>query len=296
MRGNLSLIKLSLLILVVAVAVTPTVAASPAGKLLTRVTGTVAFQLSPTAPAQDVAGEISLNDDATALTRSRSTARVSLEDSSVIGIGQNTSVRLGAFNNAAAGPGSTITLNNGSIRFNITHPSGGKSNYRFITPTSQLGVRGTSGLYASGPNGDDIVCVQCDPGDAVVTVGQNTYALVSGQAIHITIGGIVTAAAITHELAQTFEQQGLSMQSERTAVLNDVFQPQPPPAAAVPPGTLLGGAAAIGIGAIIVNAHRPPGPSEPGTPATPSAGLTVKAHPMQTPAPFPTKTPHGTDG
>ena len=86
-----------------------------------------------------------------------------MPDSSEIGLGQNTRVHVAAFNDMRNGPGTSITVENGALKFDIRHPSGKKANYRFITPTSQIGVRGTIGLIAttltaSGPT-TTVACV-----------------------------------------------------------------------------------------------------------------------------------------
>jgi hypothetical protein len=236
------------LFLACSIAALPLAAASATGKTLQRVSGNVGYKLNETSPFVVLAGDIALADNAVAVTQARSTAKVLLEESSTIGLGQNTSVRLGAFN-AGVTAGSVITINNGAMRFNITHPSGAQSNYRFVTPTAQLSVRGTSGLIGSGPNGDDIACVQCDPGDAVVTVGTVTYPLLSGQTAHITTAGIVTVSTTPPQLGQFFEQQGLSMDPQTVAVFSGTFSNLA--LAVVPAATAPLSALAIIAGAII---------------------------------------------
>src|SRR5258708_26396667 len=95
-----------------------------------------------------VLGKFGLPDDNFAVTRGQSAAVLALPDSSLVSLGQNTNVQVGAFDNTAAGPGSTITLKGGSLRFDIRRPQGGVANYRFVTTTSAVGVRGTLGLLS----------------------------------------------------------------------------------------------------------------------------------------------------
>lgn len=242
--------RLIALVLAGSIAALPLAVSAAAGKMLSRVSGSVGYKSSDTSDLVPLAGDITLSDNAIAITQARSTAKVLLEDSSTIGLGQSTSVRLGAFNSGIVGPGSVITINGGAMRFNIVHPAGARANYRFVTPTAQIAVRGTSGLIASGPNGDDIACVQCEPGDVVVTVGTATYSLVSGQAIHITPGGVATTAQIQPSLSNYFVEQGLSMEPQTAMIFSGTFAPNVA-ALAVPASTASIGALAVFLGGII---------------------------------------------
>jgi ferric-dicitrate binding protein FerR (iron transport regulator) len=133
-----------------------------------------------------------------ATTAVESLATLRLRDSSEIRIGDLTSVRVG--NLAAAGeatPGATIFMNRGAVRFAIKHPSGGRANYRFVTPTSTLGVRGTVGYFIVGPAGQQIYCVKCEAGDVLVETAGKRVEVRSGQTLNIGMeNGTITYSEI----------------------------------------------------------------------------------------------------
>jgi hypothetical protein len=163
---------------------------------LARVRGDVSYAVpAASASARPLAASISLSDDARAITGFRAAARLTLPDSSVVEIGDKTDVRLGAFHDAASQH--TIALSRGALRFTIRHPAGAASSYVFKTPTTQLAVRGTLAYLVSGPRGDQIYCVDCAPGDVVVSAANETYRVESGQTLNVrTIGGRAFDAAI----------------------------------------------------------------------------------------------------
>jgi hypothetical protein len=149
-------------------------------KQLVRVGGIVQYQAAASDPLHDVFGRLDLPDDATAVTLAGSRALVRLIDSTEIDIGALSRVRLAAFNGLADGPPNVVRLELGAIHFQVRHAAGARSNYRFVTPTSQLAVRGTEGYIVTGPLGTDIYCVACDAGDATVTIGTRTFPLTTG--------------------------------------------------------------------------------------------------------------------
>jgi FecR protein len=159
----------------------PLDAAGPGSKQLARVAGTVQFQSGSDTAFHAIFGRIDLPDDALAVTLAQSRAQVVLADSSSIDIGAKTRVRLGAFNAAETGNPNVIVLELGTLHFTIRHPAGGRANYRFQTPTSQIAVRGTDGYIVTGPTGTDFYCVDCKTGDVTVTVGTRSYELATGQ-------------------------------------------------------------------------------------------------------------------
>jgi ferric-dicitrate binding protein FerR (iron transport regulator) len=163
---------------------------------LAHVRGDVAYAVPAAAASlRPLAGRIALGEDARAITGFRAAARLTLPDSSTVEIGDRTDVRLDAFRNAAARH--EIVLNRGALRFTIRHPAGATSNYVFKTLTSQLAVRGTLAYLVSGPNGDQIYCVECAPGDVVVTAASDTYRVESGQTLNVRrIGGRAFDAAL----------------------------------------------------------------------------------------------------
>lgn len=181
----------------------PLDAASDGDKQLARVAGTVQFQTAGDAAYHSLVGRIDLRDDATAVTLAQSRAQVTLLDSSTIDIGATTRVRLGAFNAVESGKPNVVVLELGALHFTVRHPAGGRANYRFQTPTSQIAVRGTDGYIVTGPTGTDFYCVDCKPGDVTVTVGNKSYELGTGdQAIIIgTPAGIANVDIVARPCA-----------------------------------------------------------------------------------------------
>jgi hypothetical protein len=171
----------------------PLRAASDHDKQLARVDGSVNFQRGSDATLHALLGRIDLPDDATAITLAKSRAQLTLADSSTIDIGATTRVRLSAFNALDSGPANVVTLELGTLHFIIRHPAGGRANYRFVTPTSQIGVRGTEGYLVTGPSGTDFYCVDCAKGDVTVTIGARSYELGTGEQATV----IGTPATIT---------------------------------------------------------------------------------------------------
>ncbi len=110
--------------------------------------GIVGYEPEPNAPFKAIFGRLDLPDNAVAVTQAGAQAVLRLADSSEIDIGEKTSVQVGAFNAVSSGRQNEIVLNGGSLHFNIRHPAGGQSNYKFTTATSQIAVRGTEGLLA----------------------------------------------------------------------------------------------------------------------------------------------------
>ena len=159
--------------------------AQGAEKVLAPFEGTVGYQPSAAAPVERIFGRKTVADDAFAVTQEASLATLTLPDSSQVAIGERTTVQVGAFNTAAAGPGSTLTLNHGALRFAVVHPAGVRSNYTFKTGTSQIAVRGTTGYLIVGDNGTQLICVDCAPGDVTILVNGQTVGLLTGQTITI---------------------------------------------------------------------------------------------------------------
>ncbi|MDP9017924.1 MAG: FecR domain-containing protein [Candidatus Eremiobacteraeota bacterium] len=226
-------------------------------KSLKRVSGNVGYRATHGAPAVRIAGEQVLSNDTFALTENRSTGLVTLEDSSVVGLGQNTEVQLGAFDTAQNTPGSTIILQGGKLRFEIRHPQGGRANYHFVTPTATIAVRGTIGLISSDANGDTIVCVSCGPDDVVVTIkatGQ-VVPLSTGNVLQIH-GNVSQVGNLTTEVTHEFEAAGLNAQSQNVA---DVFSGTLADrvATSAPPGAIAG-IAVVAVGAVIAASNTTP--------------------------------------
>ncbi len=162
-------------------------------KQLARVKGVVGYQASATSEFKPIFGRLDLPDDAYAVTKPNGSAVLRLKDFSEIDIGENTKVQVGAFNPAESGNQNTIVLNGGALHFNIRHPQGGQSNYKFVTATSQIAVRGTEGFLIAGVNGTQVVCVSCAAGDVSVQVGQQTVSIVTNQTLTVLGSNPLTA-------------------------------------------------------------------------------------------------------
>ena len=147
--------------------------AQPAANQLARVKGDVHYGT----PAKALLGRIDVPDDTRVATAFHAAAEVTFPDSSVVQIGDNTDVSVGR--------GRLISLTRGALRFTIRHPGGAAANYTFVTPTSQMAVRGTLAYLVTGPAGDQIYCVECAPGDVAVSAAGETYGVLSGQTLNV---------------------------------------------------------------------------------------------------------------
>lgn len=165
-------------------------------KQLARVKGIVGYEDTASAPFRAIFGRLDLPDNAFAVTQGGAQAILRMPDSSEIDIGENTKVQVGAFNATNTGQSNQIVLNNGALHFNIRHPVGGESNYRFTTATSQIAVRGTEGFLVSGASGTTVVCVSCAAGDVSVQTGSSVTSIVSGQTAIVT-GSSAGTASVT---------------------------------------------------------------------------------------------------
>jgi hypothetical protein len=223
---------------------------------LRAIRGTVGYR-----PAQDAAftrifGSYLVKDNDFAVTQAASNGLLVLADSSEVALGVNTMVGVGTITQAAADNPNTVTLVAGAIRFAVKHPAGGRSNYRFVTSTSQLAVRGTVGLFSTGPNGDVVSCLECAPGDVTVTAGTNTIALVTGQTATIAIGGIVTVTATSAAVAATFGNAGLSVANSAASFAPGIGASTAAAGAAGTTAAVAGAAAAaaaVGVGVAASN-------------------------------------------
>jgi hypothetical protein len=166
--------------------------------ILRRDKGIVTYQL-PTTDPRSLYAEVAVSDSVIATTEVATLATLQLSDSSEIRIGDRTSVRIGELHAAeAANPASgTVFIEHGAVRFNVVHPTGAKASYHFVTPTSQLAVRGTVGYFVAGPAGDQIYCVKCADGDVTITTGTKTVQIHSGQSLNVHLDkGVVTGSEV----------------------------------------------------------------------------------------------------
>lgn len=238
-------------------------------KQLERVKGTVGW--STVASAGDfkqVFGKFDLPDDDFAVTKAQSAAVLAMPDSSLISLGENTSIQVGAFNTTAAGPGSTITVNGGSLRFDVKRPEGGVANYHFQTPTSQVAVRGTVGLLAFTNGITTVGCVVCAADSVVVQTATQTITLITGQFVTVSALGVITTGAIGGVVG-AFGAAGVPT----TAVTGAAAAGIPAAAAGIAIPVAAGAAAAgVAIG-VAASSHPSPTPQPSQAPtAIPTAG------------------------
>lgn len=213
-------------------------------KQLQRVRGTIGWQTAAeSTDFKAVFGKFDLPDDNFAITRAQSAAVLAMPDSSLVALGENTNVQVGAFDNAAAGPGSTIVLKGGSLRFDIRRPQGGVANYRFVTTTSAVGVRGTVGLLSFINGITTVGCVACAADSVTVTVGTQTVALATGQFITVSAAGAITTGAIS-AVAGTFTAAGVPVTAQTGVVAAGL------PASGIA-GMSAGTTAAVGAAAVV---------------------------------------------
>ena len=167
-----------------------------ASNVLRRDSGDVTVGFAGASPARLI-GTISVPGAANATTGAKSLATLQLADSSEIRIGDRTSVNIGNLRKAADDPRvAVVTLNRGAIRFTVLHPEGARANYRFVTPTTQIAVRGTSGYLISGPAGDQVYCISCE-GDVAVAGPFGVVSLHTGQTLNV---GVRNGAVVSSEV------------------------------------------------------------------------------------------------
>ena len=179
-------------------ATVPTHVRGADNNVLRRDQGIVTYAAAGAQP-RALEGSVEVGDTVVATTASASLATLQVLDSSEIRIGGLTTVRVGALRVAEAShPSSgTIFLERGAVRFNVAHLGGARASYTFITPTTQLAVRGTVGYFVHGPTGDQIYCVSCDEGDVSIATTGQSFALRSGQTLIVaTQAGRVTGTAV----------------------------------------------------------------------------------------------------
>ncbi len=250
-------------------------------KRLDRIKGTVGFATGPDASLHEVFGHDVLPDDDYAITKALSAAQVILPDSSIVALGENTKVRVGAFTAGTDGPGSTIAVDGGTLRFDIHRPEGGAANYRFTTTTSQIAVRGTVGLLSFLGGNTTVACLVCAADSVTITAGSQTIALAAGQFVTISATGALVTGTISSTVLSTFSSAQVSTvaASGSSAAASGV-------ASAGLTGSVAGstvaaaaaGAAVVGVTVTAVTAKSTPAPT-PAPTATPTATPTPSASP-----------------
>jgi hypothetical protein len=263
------------------------IGSAASNKELQRLKGTVGYQVGDAGTFNKVAGSYVLPDDSYAITQDKSAALLQLPDSSLVALGMNTKVLVGAFNQTADGPGATITVNGGALRFDIKRPTGSAANYHFVTPTSQVGVRGTIGLLAVLANGQTTVaCLACAADSITVQVGGQSFALATGQAITVTATGAVTTSAVTSATLSGFSSAGVSTSATSgvAGATAGVTGAAVAPAAAAGAGAAAAAGAAAGAAAASAAKASPnPGPTVQGTIILQGRGIPAPAGPQRRP-------------
>lgn len=177
---------------------------------LKAVRGTVGYQTAKDAPFQRVTASYPLRDNELAVTQAASNGLLTLSDASQIALGESTTIQVGLITRAEATAPHSITLVAGAVRFDVRHPKGAQANYTFQSAVSQIAVRGTDGLFATGPNGDVISCLNCAAGDVTVTAAGKSFPLLTGQTAFVSLAGVVTVAATAAAIVSSFSAAGLS--------------------------------------------------------------------------------------
>jgi len=232
-RLRASALALGVLLAMVATLFAPVTTRAANDKQLQRVKGQIGYQPTKDAPFTLVAGRYLLGDDELAVTHAKSAATLTLPDSSIVGLGENTSVQVGAFNQTTAGPGSTITVNNGTLRFDIRRPQGGTANYHFATNTTQIAVRGTEGDIEVDQNNLTLNVYNSSQPDGVAvtyTAGNlagTTVKVLPGQSLVANlVNGIIQASVnkITQAALNEFSELGVptSVSGAESTVINKV--------------------------------------------------------------------------
>jgi len=211
--------------------------------------GDTGYQADANARFTAIKGSYVLPDDAFAVTQAKSAALLTLPDSSIVGLGQDTRVQVGAFNQTAQGPGATITVNNGTLRFDIRRPTGGAANYRFVTPTSTVGVRGTIGLLAFTAGNTTVACLVCAADSVTVSVGGQTLTVLTGQVVTVSASGAVVSGTLTSAVTSSFSSAGVSVSSSSGVAAATAGVTSAAAAAAAPAAAAAGAAAAGAAGA-----------------------------------------------
>jgi hypothetical protein len=167
------------------------------GLVLQRLSGQLDYQPKPDANGEAIVGQLLVQPRGYALTRARSMAAIDLPDSSVVSIGASSRVGLGHFDRETWGSRSLMTIYDGAIHFAVKHPAGARANYTFVTPTSQVAIRGTEGIIVVRGDETIIACVHGTNNDTLVTYGRGRQMYVPvGMTVRIR-GSMGTAAVMS---------------------------------------------------------------------------------------------------
>jgi FecR protein len=167
------------------------------GLVLQRISGQLDYQPKPDENREAIVGQLLVQPRGYALTRTQSMAAIDLPDSSVVSIGASSRVGLGHFERETWGSRSLMTIYDGAIHFAVKHPAGARANYTFVTPTSQVAIRGTEGIIVVRGDETIIACVHGTNNDTLVMYGRGRQMYVPvGMTVRIR-GAMGTAAIMS---------------------------------------------------------------------------------------------------
>jgi SSS family solute:Na+ symporter len=199
-------------------------------KVLTNMKGGVSYERAGTPHTIVPKVKQLLTDDDVAVTQTDSLAQVTLPDSSLVTLGAATRVQMAFFNQTDIANAKFIVYQ-GKTRFQVQHPNGGKANYTFVTPTTQIAVRGTEGdiqvdqdnltvnVYNSSlPDG---VSVTYTKGDKIGT----TVKVLAGQSLVANlVNGVIQAQVnkLTQAAIDKFSELGIptSVNQVQNTIIN----------------------------------------------------------------------------
>lgn len=267
-------------------------------KTLKNVNGTVTYGAAQN-PTSKLAknASTSLNDNDWTKTAVSSKATLTLPDSSVVMIGENSDVQMKSFDNAGGTNAASFYVV-GKVRFQVEHPAGAKANYTFQTPTGQIAVRGTIGDIFStlgqggGPGGLQVnVYALTNPAlpVQVTLVNGQVFTLAAGQSLVVTsaAGALVgSVGAVSNSTFAPFSQLGAPANASSlgitSATTTTAAAGTTAAAAAGSAAATTAAAAAVGAAAVVTTASNTKNNSTP--PATPTPT------PSPSPIPQPTST------
>jgi hypothetical protein len=228
------MIRAAVLALAVSAFVVPVATrAQSAVTILTNVRGSVAYEHDGTSHVLVPSVRHPLIDTDFAATHANSQAQLALPDSSLVTLGAETRVQMVFFNQTDIANAKFVVAG-GKTRFLIQHPAGSVANYTFVTPTSNIAVRGTEGdidveddnltlnVYNSNTQGAAVE-VTFTQGDKIGT----TIKVLPGQSLVANlVNGIIQSqvSTITQAALDKFSELGVptSVQQVQSTVINKV--------------------------------------------------------------------------
>jgi len=210
----------------------PLTARSDDDKVLTNVKGGVSYERDGTPHTLVPKVKQLLADQDVAVTQTASLAQVTLPDSSLVTLGAQTRVQLAFFNQTDIANAKFVVYQ-GKTRFLVQHPQGAAANYTFVTPTTQIAVRGTEGDIEVDQNNLTLNVYNSSQPDGVAvtyTAGNlagTTVKVLPGQSLVANlVNGIIQASVnkITQAALNQFSELGIptSVSGAENTVINKV--------------------------------------------------------------------------